>query len=243
MKGEVLTMRTTHTLQLICLVAAAAFTACSANEKKSKTARKPQQAETKSTEAKAEREPAKHEKPAGKTTKRAPEREKHVVFTSENNPTTRAGRGEPSVDDQFRPAAWVFVDGNGGTFVERDGQERLEWMIEGTVSSRPVFRVEALKSFVGDAKDFSCLLRTVTSSDGSDIYYAIKADEGTFELGKDYSLLNPGKNFTIRNGLTRDVVAKIARLTPGQYLIATAIGKPNSGKRVLAVSHFTVAGD
>jgi len=164
-----------------------------------------------------------------------------VIFTAQHNPTTDAGRGEPTIDDQFRPAAWVLVDGRSGTFVERDGREQLEWMIEGTVSSTPTFRVEVLESIAGRPKDFSCLLRTVSSSDGSDIYYGIEAKEGTFEIGKDYSLLNPGDGFVIRNGLTRDVVAEIAPLAPGEYLIASAVGKANSGTRALAVSHFTVA--
>ena len=135
-----------------------------------------------------------------------------VIFTAQHNPTTDAGRGEPSIDDQFRPAAWVLVGGKSGTFVQRDGRDQLEWMIEGTVSSNPTFRVEVVESVAGTPRDFSCLLRTVTSEGGSDVYYGIEAKEGTFELGKDYSLLNPGDGFVIRNGLTRDVVAEIAPL-------------------------------
>jgi len=159
-----------------------------------------------------------------------------VIFTAQNNPTTNAGRGEPSIDDQFRPAAWVLVDGHGGTF-----SERLEWMIEGTVSRSPGFRVEAVESIVGNAKDFSCLLRSRSGSGETDVYYAIAANEGTFELGKEYSLLRPGSGFVVRNGFTRDVVAEIPPLAPGEYLITGAVGK--APKRALAVSHFTVSGE
>jgi len=160
----------------------------------------------------------------------------HVVFTLENNPTTEAGRGEPTLDDQFRPAAWVYVDGSAGTF-----GEGLEWMIQGNVSPRPTFRVETVESVVGKPKDFSCLLRARNSTGDTDIYYAIAANEGTFEIGKEYSLLKPGPGFVIRNGFTRDVVAEIPPLPPGEYLITGAVGKAGEPKRVLAVSHFTVA--
>lgn len=234
-------MRTTRVVWVFGLVAAAAtLSGCASGDKDSKTASKPRQSEAKSSRhADARKPPAPSAKSAAPSAKPA----KRVIFTSQHNPTTDAGRGEPSLDDQFRPAAWVLVDGHSGKFVENDGQARLEWMIDGDTSSHPSFRVEALESVVGSPKDFSCLLRTVSSAGGSDIYYAIKAKEGTFQVGKDYSLLDPGKDFVIRNGLTRDVVEQIAPLPPGQYLLASAIGAPNSGKRVLAVSHFTVAGD
>ncbi len=163
-----------------------------------------------------------------------------VIFTAQSNPTTDAGRGEPSIDDQFRPAAWVLVDGTSGTFVQRDGRDQLEWMIEGTVSSTPTFRVEVIESIAGKPKDFSCLLRARSDSGEADVYYAIASEEGSFELGKEYSLLKPGSGFVIRNGFTRDVVAEIPPLAPGNYLITGAIGKAGTGKRVLAVSHFTV---
>lgn len=164
-----------------------------------------------------------------------------VIFTAQNNPTTEAGRGEPSISDQFRPAAWVLIGGRSGTFIQREGRDQLEWMIEGTVGSNPTFRVEVVESIAGTPQDFSCLLRTVSAGDGSEVYYGIESKEGMFELGKEYSLLNPGDGFVIRNGLTRDVVAEIAPLAPGEYLIAGAVGKTSSETRVLAVSHFTVA--
>lgn len=158
-----------------------------------------------------------------------------VVFNAQENPTTEAGRGEPVIDDQFRPPAWVFVDGHGGTF-----GERLEWMIEGNVRPSPTFRVEIVESIVGSPKDFSCLLRARDGAGETDVYYAIAAKDGTFEYGKEYSLLAPGDSFVVRNGFTQDVVAEIPPLPPGNYLITGAVGKPGSEKRVLAVSHFTV---
>lgn len=247
-------MRTTRVLWVFGLVTATAMlTGCKSGDKDSKTASKPRQPEAQSSRhADAEKpaapsaKPSRHadaKKPAAPSAKPAAPSAKRVIFTSQHNPTTDGGRGAPSLDDQFRPAAWVLVDGHSGKFVEHDGHAQLEWMINGDTSSHPTFRVEALESLVGNPKDFSCLLRSVSSTNGADIYYAIKAKEGTFQVGKDYSLLDPGKNFVIRNGLTRDVVEQIAPLPPGKYLLATAIGAPTSGKRVLAVSHFTVGAD
>ncbi len=183
--------------------------------------------------------------PSTRTTSKrtSTQRTTHVVFTAENNPTTNAGRGIPSVDDQFRQAAWIFMDGKGGEFVEENGQPRIEWVINDAVGRTPTFRVEAYTPLVGTPRDFNCLLRSLDNNDGPDIYYGIQAAPGTFELGKEYSLLSPGKGFVIRNGFTRDEVSKIDPLPPGRYMITGGIGAPDSDKRVLAVSYFTVADD
>lgn len=163
-----------------------------------------------------------------------------VIFTADNNPTTNAGRGAPSVDDHFRQAAWIFLDGTGGKFVENDGKPQIEWVISEPVGRTPTFRVEAFEPLVGHPKDFNCLLRSLDDNGGPDVYYGIQAAPGTFEVGKDYSLLNPGEGFVIRNGFTRDEVSRIDPLPPGRYMITGGIGAPTSDKRVLAVSHFTV---
>ncbi len=173
-----------------------------------------------------------------KTTKRTTT--PRVVFTADNNPTTNAGRGAPSVDDHFRQAAWIFMDGKGGEFIDNEGKPQIEWVITDAVSRTPSFRVETFEPLVGAPKDFNCLLRSLDDNDGPDIYYGIQAAPGTFEVGKEYSLLNPGEGFVIRNGFTRDEVSRIDPLPPGRYMITGGIGAPTSDKRVLAVSHFTV---
>lgn len=166
---------------------------------------------------------------------------KQPAFTKENNPTTVAGRGEPSLDDAQRPAAWVFIDGNPGKFTERDGQKLIQWTIEKPVGDEPKFRVEGFEPLVGNARDFKCVLRAVDSTEGTDFMYGISAKPGTFEPGKDYSLLNPGDNFIIRNGWTGDVVREIAPLAPGTYAVAAGLENAKTGKKAAAVTYFKVS--
>lgn len=168
---------------------------------------------------------------------------KSAKFTRANNPTTLAGRGEPNLEDKARPAAWVYVDGKAGKFTERDGEPLTQWFVEGTVSSTPTFRVEGFEPLLGNPTDFKCILQAVEASDGSTVVYGIAANEGTFTPGREYSLLNPGDNFVIRNGLTGDVVKEIAPLAPGAYAIVGGLENRSTGKRALAVTYFTVGDD
>lgn len=163
-----------------------------------------------------------------------------AVFTAEDNPTTKAGRGAPSLDDLHRPAAWIYVDGLEGSYVEQDGNPQVQWVIDAPTSATPSIRAEAFEPLMGAPKGFACTLDTVESPDGSSIAYAIKAAEGTFHLGQAYSLNRPGDNFTIRNRLTGDVVSEIAPLSPGRYVIAGSIKNLETGKEALAITYFTV---
>jgi hypothetical protein len=161
-------------------------------------------------------------------------------FTRANNPTTLAGRGEPNLEDKARPAAWVYIDGQAGKFTERDGEPLTQWFVEGPVCATPTFRVEGYEPLLGNPMDFKCVLQAVESSDGSTVVYGISANEGTFTLGREYSLLNPGDDFVIRNGLTGDIVKEIAPLAPGTYAIVGGLENRSTGKRALAISYFTV---
>ena len=167
-------------------------------------------------------------------------RPKPATFTAANNPTAIAGRGEPSLDDRERPAAWVYIDGKAGKFTARDGEPLTQWVIEGPVSSAPTFRVEGYEPLLGAPKDFRCVLQAVDSSAGSTVVYGIAANEGAFAVGQDYPLLNPGDNFVIRNGLTGDIVKEIAPLAPGTYALVGGLENRTTSKRALAVSYFTV---
>jgi hypothetical protein len=162
-------------------------------------------------------------------------------FTADDNPTTNGGRGAPTLDDFFAPAAWIYVDGMAGMYLEQDGNPQVQWVIEAPTNSMPTFRAEAFAPLVGDARDFACTVDTVDSADGSTVAYAIKADEGTFRLGQTYSLCQPGSNFTIRNRMTGDVVTEIAPLTPGTYVIAGSVKNLQTGKEALAITYFTVS--
>jgi len=165
---------------------------------------------------------------------------KAAKFTRANNPTTLAGRGEPSLDEKSRPAAWVYIDGHVGKFTERDGEPLTQWVIEGQVSASPTFRVEGYEPLLGNPTDFKFVLQAVDSSGGSTVVYGIAANEGTFIPGREYPLLNPGDNFVIRNGLTGDIVKEIAPLSTGTYAIVGGLENRSTGKRALAASYFTV---
>ncbi len=164
-------------------------------------------------------------------------------FTAANNPTILAGRGEPSLEERSRPAAWIFVDGKGGKFTSREGEPLTQWIIDGPVSSSPTFRVEGYEPLLGNPKDFKYVLQAVDSSGSTTVVYGIAANEGTFAPGRDYPLLNPGENFVIRNGFTGDIVKEISPLPPGTYAIVGGLENTSTGKRALTVSYFTVAAD
>ena len=163
------------------------------------------------------------------------------AMTASDNPTSQAGRGEPSLDDVLRPAAWVYIDGHQGKLTEQGGRPLVHGFVEEPVKSAPTFRVEAYSPLLGEPKDFSCVLSTVESADGSHINYAIQAEKGTFQAGREYALLRPGADFTIRNRTTGDVVSEIAPLVPGTYLIAAAVKNLQTDHEGLAITYFTVA--
>ncbi len=158
----------------------------------------------------------------------------------EKNPTSLAGRGEPSLDDPERPAAWIYVDGRPGEFAEREGHPQLEWVVEQPVSPTPTFRVETYGPLLGTPRDFKYLLKTVEAAEGSEVAYAVSAVDKTFVVGRDYPLLKPGDNFVIRNWTTGDIVSQIAPLAPGTYLIAGGVTNSANGKEAAAITYFTV---
>jgi hypothetical protein len=164
-------------------------------------------------------------------------------YTAGQNPTAAAGRGEPSLDDEFRPAAWLFIDGKEGVFSDVDGNPQMQWVISDPVSPAPTFRVEAFEPLLGKPSVFKCVLRTIEAADGSDITYGIASEGGDFEAGKDYSLVSPGEGFVIREGPTLDVVDSIKPLAPGRYLIAASVTNRETEKVELAVTYFTVVAD
>ncbi len=164
----------------------------------------------------------------------------YVGFTGSNNPTSQAGRGMPTLDDQFRPPAWVYIDNQVGEYLEENGKPQLQWVIKNPVSSTPTFRVETYSSLVGAPDSFSSVLRSLKISGDKDVIYAIGAKEGTFVAGKEYSLTNPGNDFVIRNGMTRDIVVELPELPAGVYALACSIGNSSKEVKALAVTYFTV---
>jgi len=163
-----------------------------------------------------------------------------VKLTAENNPTALAGRGVPDLDDWLRPAAWIYIDGHAGRFLEVDGNPQGQWTIGTPVGPNPTFRVEAYAPLLGSPRDFSCVLQPVNVDAPSTVTYVFSAVKGTFRTDQTYSLLKPGKNFTIRNYTTGDVVLEIPPLSPGTYLLAAGIKNKSMGSEGHAVTYFTV---
>ena len=120
-------------------------------------------------------------------------------------------------------------------------EEVRQWFIPKPVSASPTFRVEVYRPLVGVPEDFSCVLRSIKTDDGSDIVYAVTARDGQFKPGHNYSLTHPGRNFVIRNGKTRDIVLEIPPLPSGQYAMAASIKNRQKDVAALAVTYFTIA--
>jgi len=165
-----------------------------------------------------------------------------MKITADRNPTTDAGRGAPSLEDKSRPAAWIYIDGQKGTFTEQDGHLLLQWIIQKPVSATPTFRVEIFEDLLKPPIQFKCVLQTRETAEGARISYGIAADNGTFECGHDYSLLDPGEGFSIRNPETGELVSEIEPLAPGDYLLAGSIEGSGGGAATVAVTYFTVGG-
>lgn len=201
---------------------------------------KPEPKATPPTQPAAQEKPAAADKPAEKKVEARSEQAKREVLTAENNPTTRGGRGAPDLENPQSPAAWIYVDGKSGKYKDEGSQKLLQWFVEEPVGATPKFRVEAYEPLMGAPKDFKAVLRTVEPAEGLDLVYGIAAKDGTFEVGKEYSLLNPGENFVIRNGLTGDEVKEIAPLPSGKYAFAAGVKNATTGKETLAVTYFTV---
>ena len=160
------------------------------------------------------------------------------TFTVSSNPTKSGGRGEPSLDNAGRPAAWILVDDHQGKYIEREGHAQLQWVIDEPVTPSPTFRVEVYEPLLGDEPTkFNFLLKAV-DSEGGEVTYAVSATKGAFVPGARYSLLHPGDGFIIRNWNTGDEVRRIAPLPPGTYLLAATIG--DSGRETAAVTEFRV---
>lgn len=176
----------------------------------------------------------------GTTKSRSSSSAPRVRFTASNNPTTLDGRGEPSLEDQNRPAAWIFVDGKSGRFVEKNGEPMMQWIIDEPVSPTPTFRVEVYEPLLGKADGFKSLLQSSTQAEEDKPTYAIRA-ESAFAPGREYSLTKPGEEFIILTYPAGDLVSEIAPLEPGQYAFAATIENTSADKETLAITYFTVA--
>ncbi|MEK6799485.1 MAG: hypothetical protein AABZ12_11000 [Planctomycetota bacterium] len=164
------------------------------------------------------------------------------TMSATENPTAKAGRGQPTLDQPERPAAWIYVDGKAGKFGDRDGQPQIQWVIDEPVRPAPTFRVEAYGPLLGAPNEFKYLIKTV-EAEGAEVQYAVSSGSGSFNVGKEYNLLKPGDDFIVRNWATGDVVREIAPLPAGKYLVGGTVRDAKSGKEAAAVTYFTVRKD
>lgn len=156
------------------------------------------------------------------------------------NPTQRDGRGEPSLDDPFRAAAWILIDGKSGKFREQHGGPLVQWIIEEPVSSAPTFSVRVHEPLLGSKVRFQGALQRVDDAEGRGKTYALQSRDGKLEIGKEYKLLSPGEDFEMREAGTDKPVTSLEPLEPGEYLfVATVTGAEKKGA-ALAVTQFTV---
>lgn len=161
-------------------------------------------------------------------------------WTAENNPTTRGGRGEPSLEDKDRPAAWAFIDGHEGKYGEDNGKKLMQWLIETPISNTPSFRVEVYEPLLGEPTNFQAVIQSEKLEDGTIAVYTIRAEEGSFKVGQEYSLLAPGGNFTLVDKMTNQTIESIPPLKPGRYGFVAGIKNAQTNKEGLAISYFTV---
>ncbi len=161
-----------------------------------------------------------------------------TAATARDNPTTKAGRGEPSLDDAKRPAAWVYMAGREGKFGAKDG--RPHWVIDGVIDPTPTFRIEVFEPLLGTPRDVNVILDSVELDAGGKVGYAFAAKPGTFQPGREYSLLRPGESFVIRNRQSGDVVSELLPLEPGSYVLMAAVKNLQTGKEALAITSFRV---
>ena len=162
-----------------------------------------------------------------------------LMFDAQN-PTAQAGRGEPSLEDKERPAAWIYIDGQEGRFETRNGIRQLQWIVDGPVSPTPTFRVAVFQPLLGNPTSFKGVLQTDEAKDGSYVSYGIAAKDGAFRVGRDYALTAPGEEFTVRVAGSDEVIEQIAPLAPGRYALAAKITNSRNGAETLAVTYFTV---
>lgn len=168
---------------------------------------------------------------------------KRMHFTAEDNPTTRAGRGAPDLQDQTRPAAWVFVDEQEGKFLEEDGVPQLHWTIEQPVSVQPTFRVEVYEELVGVPTEARFVLQKRTEPPEEPLLYSFACEQGTFQVGRVYSVGSLGDGWRVvfmPQTERQEVVTSIPPLPPGDYILAAAVGAQKSDKEALAVTAFTI---
>ncbi len=159
------------------------------------------------------------------------------------NSTAKSGRGKPSLDVLTSPSAWIHIDSHAGEYRnDADGNPLTPWYISTPVSASPTFRVEVFKPLLGDAVDFQCVIQSQDMSDKAGaVAYGIKANDGTFEIGREYPLLSPGENFVLRKAATKDILTEAKPLPAGDYLLAATLTNRENGNSTVAISHFTVA--
>jgi hypothetical protein len=133
-----------------------------------------------------------------------------------------------------------LIDGHAGRFIETDGRRQVQWVIDEPACSTPTFRVEAYKGLLADPDTFASVVVSYPAEEGRNVAYGISADAGSFKVGRNYPLLNPGPGFVVRNTEIQEVMADIDPLPPGSYVLTAKIENSATGAKTVAVTQFTV---
>lgn len=159
------------------------------------------------------------------------------------NPTTAAGRGEPSLDDVQRPCAWLTLDGKAGHF--KTGM--MQWTLDEPVGSCPTVSVWVVEELVGEIVDVRLVLRKLSTPGESGtpqadplFQYLLRSRAHTCKAGQEYPLCSSADVFVMNNTATNEQMTDLPPLKPGQYALVGDLIGSKTAERTVMVTYFSV---
>lgn len=175
------------------------------------------------------------------TTKPA-EQPTQLRYTILDNPTTRAGRGRPSVSEIKSPCVWFLVDGKEGEYKD-DG---FIWVLLEPVRAAPTFSIEVVPGLAGNIVDVEFyIMEQLGPGDRRNAeelkQYAFRARaEGLVKPGQPYDLCCCSEQFLIKDMATQRELESIPALSPGEYTAACQVRWDSSREPTFVVTRFRV---
>lgn len=172
-----------------------------------------------------------------------------LLYSPQTNPTTAAGRGQPSLLDPMRPCVFMSLDGREGALPSG----KMQWVLDGPVNSTPRLVIRTVPEVLGDVVRVRLMLiRLVEDSkahgfraDSKWLYMIESKSDGAVEAAAEIWLCaSPVLAYTDKGaGVGASPSAVIERLPPlpaGVYELVGEIVGSMSEERTLAVTQFTV---
>jgi len=177
------------------------------------------------------------------------------LYTLKNNPTTQAGRGEPSLLDPKRPCVWISLD-------EKDvrmGKDRMQCELDEPVGSTPTFMIRSIPQVLGDVVKVRLALLRLEPGENArfmnvddEFQFVIEAKrDRALEAGVAYPLCTSAELLTYSNVMSThgaagpsDAPARtgLEPLPPGTYELLAEIVGSRSREKTLAITRFEVKG-